>query len=283
MTGARPARKRPGIKASTLGGTSKSVLPDDVEECPGFPETFSTERTNDREASDIRSEDLLFMGSPLSLLGARILIAGAADDRLLAMMAQATRQQKPYITVANRCRTPLLLCRRYADAHDVKATTIEGDLAQTQLTGLYEMILVHYTLWFIPQPRCAFFLRNLGLSLDHGGRLILVHRHLPINQGSERATPTVDFSARILAALGTQGFRLPEDEARFRRRLETYADARRPRAVRAMNLMAVEAALAAAGFHIDERIDHDRRQTILYGGGEPTTMFTRIFVASFKG
>lgn len=216
----------------------------------------------------------------LSRPDACILIAGAADDRLLAITAQATRQQRACITVVDRCRTPLLLCRRYADSHDVIAPTSERDLAQTQVTGRYELILVHFTLRFIPQARRAFFLRNLGLSLTAGGRLILVQRNLPATRG-ELATPAA-FSAKILRGLSVRGVPLPEDEFRFRRRLETYAEAKHPR--RAMDFPSVEACFATAGFCIRERIDPDRQPTIsTWNGEQPTTIFTRIFVASFEG
>src|SRR5215467_4124293 len=44
----------------------------------------------------------------------RVLIAGAADAGLLAFTAQTMHNRVGAITVADRCPTPLEVCRRYA-------------------------------------------------------------------------------------------------------------------------------------------------------------------------
>jgi SAM-dependent methyltransferase len=216
---------------------------------------------------------------------ARILIAGAADHRLLRMTANANYRHRPHITVADRCSTPLSLCRRYADAHHLTVTTIEEDLGLRPLTGPYDLALAHYTLRFVPEARRQFFLRNLGRSLAPGGALVLVHGDRPAKRSGNGAALAREFSGKILSALSARGLPLPEDEARFRRRLETYAEARHPAEDRAVDMEAVEACLVSAGFRICQRIDRDRGRTISPGnGGEQlSVMFTRVFVASFEG
>src|SRR4051794_16578274 len=57
--------------------------------------------------------------------GGRSLIAGAADSRLFALVAQTTSGFGSAITVADRCRTPLLVCRRYAERRGLAVATIE--------------------------------------------------------------------------------------------------------------------------------------------------------------
>ena len=82
--------------------------------------------------------------------GGNALIAGAADSRLFGLVAQTVAGLPSAITVVDRCQTPLLVCRRYAERHGLAVATIEADIAQALPGGSYDMALAHLTLMFVP-------------------------------------------------------------------------------------------------------------------------------------
>src|SRR5262249_10306073 len=58
----------------------------------------------------------------------RILIAGAADSGVLALVVRAARGWDVSVTVLDRCATPLELCRRFADRWSLSVAAIRADL-----------------------------------------------------------------------------------------------------------------------------------------------------------
>jgi SAM-dependent methyltransferase len=209
---------------------------------------------------------------------ARILIAGAADAGLLAFVAGALEPQPADITVADRCPTPLAVCRRYAEANRFPITTIATDLTTTPLTERYDLAFLHNMLMLQPPDLHTPLLANLRRALEPRGTLILVNRVRTKMQASP--PPPAHFASQVVNALAGLGVALPENEGDFRRRLERYVDAQRRWSDVVIDRDHVEASLRAAGFAILRRIDHDRRQTApARDGGNPVPMQTNIFVA----
>jgi SAM-dependent methyltransferase len=216
--------------------------------------------------------------------GGRVLIAGAADSRLFGLVAQTVAGFPSAITVADRCRTPLLVCRRYAERHGLAVATIEADIAQALPGGPYDMALAHLTLMFVPVAAQAAFLRNLGQSLVKGGRLILVHWLRPDKPPTDQTMEARRYATRVLAALAARGVSLPEDQARFRCRIEGEYAVRRARDDNRIAFETVEAHLKAAAFRIRERIDARPVRTAL--ATDPTkaaAIDARTFIASHEG
>jgi SAM-dependent methyltransferase len=213
--------------------------------------------------------------------GGRALIAGAADFQLFALVAETTSGLAPTITVADRCRTPLLVCRHYAES----TRRHSGDgYTQAPPGGPYDMALAHLTLMFVPVAVQAAFLRNLGRSLVKGGKLILVHWLRPDKPPSDHTAEARRLVTRVLAALAARGVSLPEEEAQFRRRIEGEYAVRRARDDNRVPFETVEAHLTAAGFSIDERIDsRQTRTTIANDPAKTAAIDARIFIASYKG
>jgi 2-polyprenyl-3-methyl-5-hydroxy-6-metoxy-1,4-benzoquinol methylase len=166
-----------------------------------------------RTDGDAIISELRGLGRP----GLRVLIAGAADAGLLALAARGSLEFSPRITVADRCATPLAVCRRYATARGFAIETVQADLSNTALNGEFDAIVAHNVLGYIPKARHLLFLRNLAQSLTRDGTFILFCR-VPTTAltGVVFRTPRADMPA----ALAGQGIALPEDEAVFRRRIE---------------------------------------------------------------
>jgi SAM-dependent methyltransferase len=211
--------------------------------------------------------------------GSHVLIAGAADAGLFAMMAQATRTAMPDITIADRCGTPLSVCRRYAEMHRLAVRTVTTDLTAAPLAATHDLAFAHNVLMLMPLGLHASFLSNIRRSLAPDGIFILVNRVRVRSANTSRLPPT-HYATRILEALASRGVALPESEADFRRRLEQYAEEQHSWSDAIVGLEHVETSLAEAGLRIAERIDHFRRTTIPdRDGGQAIPMPTHIFVA----
>ncbi len=207
----------------------------------------------------------------------RVLIAGAADAGLLALMAQSLDPSRPHITVADRCATPLHVCTQYAATHALPVGTLVTDLISQPLSGKYELAFTHNLLRHLPRDRHVAFLRNLRDALTPGGVLILAHS-LPA--APTPGVPLSHYAARIFEALSSQGIGLPESEDRFRSRLEAYVESQ-PRWLDAIiSPDHVERVFDTAGFRIVRRIDHERRTSVPdRDGGATRPTPAHIFVA----
>jgi len=203
----------------------------------------------------------------------KLLIACAADAGLLAMAARATVAQGPAITVADRCATPLAVCRRFAETENLSLRTIQSDFFSTALGETYDVALAHNVLLFVPETLQVEFLRNIGRSLAGSGILILVSRGaLPQQPGNVPSLYRTH--SKMLAGLAARGIALPEDESLLRQRLARLDERRRKMlAPMQLNGERIEATLAAAGFDIIARSGHERRR---HDGGSqivPTFFF----------
>jgi SAM-dependent methyltransferase len=208
-----------------------------------------------------------------------LLIAGVADAGLLAFVTQTTRDLKPRITVADRCATPLAVCRRYADTHNLPIDTVLVDLTKTPSRSNYHLVFGHNILMLQPANLHAGFFGNIRDSLAPGGIFLLVHRVRPPNAKASHLPPK-HYASSILDALANNGVTIPESEVAFRRRLEAYAEFQHDWSDAVIDRSHVEDALAAAGLEIVERIDHERRRTIPdRDGGQAAPMPTHIFVS----
>ena len=214
----------------------------------------------------------------LAFRGARILIAGAADAGLLSLVAEATGDAKPDITIADRCETPLAVCRHYAQAHGLAIATLRTELADGPLEGRYDLILAHNLLLFIPAPVRSALLRNLAQALSDKGRLMLVVGMASPQQGGTARAQYRDH-AGLLEALRLRGIPLPEEESEFRRRIASLAEAWRARRAIILDRSAIETSLSAAGLMLVETIEHSRRRT-LAGEDEAAPVPTCAFIAS---
>ena len=207
----------------------------------------------------------------------RILIAGAADAGLLALTAQVTQGAAARINVADRCATPLAVCRRYGESHALEVATAHTDLTAVPLNARYDLAFAHNVLMLQPMAQHVGFLGNIRSSLEDNGAFVLVNR---VRVSKPKPIPPAHYATRILEALTARGIPLPEQESGFRKRLETYAEKQHAWSDAIIDVEHVEASLREAGFRITERIEHHRRRTVPdRDGGQPTPMPTHIFVA----
>jgi hypothetical protein len=146
--------------------------------------------------------------------GGNVLIAASADAGLLAFTHDAIGDLAPRITVADRCETPLAVCRRYATAEGIEISTARADLTETVPEGPFDAVIAHIVLRFIPAERRSNFLRRLGERLTPGGCIVLTHIEASagasayrsgmarrINEGFARRGLVIRDPARLEAAI----------------------------------------------------------------------------------
>jgi hypothetical protein len=187
--------------------------------------------------------------------GGNILIAGASDAGLLALMARATSGLNPSITVADRCETPLQICIRYAKSRRTELTVLKTDLAVATVWQRFDLIFMHGFLRFMPEAARGAMFRSLRTWLAPRGRII-VSEMLPVNLAPKPRDE--DYVDLVLSALRGRHVPLPEEEKLFRLRLEAGAGLLKARLAGAASHAGLRCHLAEAGFAIDLYTEYSR-------------------------
>jgi SAM-dependent methyltransferase len=99
----------------------------------------------------------------------KILIAGAADTGLLALVLRAAANNNVHICVLDICETPLELCRRVAHEWSLPIDTLKLDLRRLDVEQQFELVLVHGTLHFIAAADRHDVLNRIRRALGPGG------------------------------------------------------------------------------------------------------------------
>ncbi len=135
----------------------------------------------------------------------RVFISGSADYGLLSVVLDAFSQKKtvPEITVADRCATPLRLCRWYAERFGYSITTAQSQIADFRSETPFDLVCAHSLLLCIPHDEHAKVVANWQRLLRPGGLLLMANNLYP-EQRSKFSRFTADqvtaYRARIAAA-----------------------------------------------------------------------------------
>jgi SAM-dependent methyltransferase len=157
----------------------------------------------------------------------KALIAGSQDTGLLTLVARAGAGRGVDITVADRCDTPLEMCRRLAQEWSLPIATVRTDLVNLDAEHLFDVALVHGTLHFMPAESRPQVLARLARALRPDGRLVLqftTNRPVPeeLWQREQRS-----YSIWVVEELERQGVPPPEEREAFRLRLDAHAHRRK--------------------------------------------------------
>jgi SAM-dependent methyltransferase len=151
----------------------------------------------------------------------RVLISGCADYSAAAHALHACRAASvaARITALDRCRTPLLLNRWYADRCGATIETVHADILEHRDDAGYDLILTSSLLGYfdpITRPRLfasfAALLRPRGLAL-FANRLRPEPEDHPVGFGAGQAARFAARAAELAASLPPQA-RLTAEEAR---------------------------------------------------------------------
>jgi SAM-dependent methyltransferase len=180
----------------------------------------------------------------------RILIAGAADTGLLALVARAAADEAVDITVLDRCRTPLELCRRSAQRWSLGIETLHLDLMDLAIEAGFDIVFAHTVLTFIAPERRLDVLARLRRSLRPDGRLIMRFRTKGQIETDDLSKYRNRVPTHLIDELHAMGTPLPEPGDHFRQRIEAYANERHDREISEQSYAEIEAMLVTAGFTI---------------------------------
>jgi len=206
--------------------------------------------------------------------GGQVLIAGSADAGMLALAAQAAKTLAPQIVVADRCATPLAVCRRYAETHGLSIATLQTELGGALQSQSHDVVFADGVLQFMPRQSHAAVLRKLRGMMSARGALVLVER---VRTSGEGGSPRADGGTEVVKALATQGVALPEDEATFVLRLNGMLMARQKR-FNDCSAEDLERSLAEAGFRIRSLEPDQQQRIVILQNGDRVKM--RIVVAT---
>jgi hypothetical protein len=134
----------------------------------------------------------------------RVLISGASDYSMLALVLNAYRQEgiEPEITVVDRCETPLYLNRWYAEQKSTSIKTHAVNFLHYNRLEPFDLICTHSFMgYFSPDTRMALF-ANWQKRLRSGGKLVTVNRIRPYAKGRQgfSSSQAEDFHKKVQEA-----------------------------------------------------------------------------------
>jgi len=187
----------------------------------------------------------------------RVLIAGAADSGLLALTARAGAAFDIDIVVLDRCRTPLELCREFAQRWSLAADVLHRDLTDLDIAEGFDVVFADNILLFVKPERRIDVLSRLRRALRPNGRLVHIFNVGGRISGEIVPEYRAGYSRWILAELERQGIALPESPDAFIGRLDDYAREFESRDGAFNRLEQVLALHERAGFSIASCVEFD--------------------------
>jgi SAM-dependent methyltransferase len=182
----------------------------------------------------------------------KILIAGAADTGLLALVAQAAVGHKSDIAVLDGCETPLELCRRFAARWSFPIEVLHVDLRDFSAQSSFDIVFAHMTLTFIPPDNRLDVVSRIRRSLQPNGRLILRFRTREHTDSGNLLQYRERVPRHLIERLEKMNIPLPESREAFRSRAEAYAQERHVREGTEGDYAETAQLVEAAGFAIEK-------------------------------
>jgi SAM-dependent methyltransferase len=179
-----------------------------------------------------------------------VLIAGAADTGVLAMVAGAGAGGPVNIVVLDRCETPLELCRRLAQRWALPIATLHEDLGNLHRPAHFDIVFAHGTLHFFNPDRRVDVLARMRRALRPGGCLVLRANAGGRIEGELTGEGRDGYPAWVPEELARIGVPLPEPAEAFRERLRMHAVSREHREGAFATAEEIKATLVQAGFAI---------------------------------
>jgi hypothetical protein len=180
----------------------------------------------------------------------KVLIAGSQDTGLLAFVARAAGTATIEITVVDRCASPLESCRGLAQAWSLPIETMHQDLMNLEVKNIFDLVLVHGTLHYIPPDRRIDVLIRLRQALRTAGVLVLLFNTGSRIVGEASSEGREYYATWVIEELQRVGVPLPEERETFAARLRVHAENRERREGTFGRPEEVHELLAKSGFDV---------------------------------
>jgi len=179
-----------------------------------------------------------------------VLIAGAQDTGLMALVARAAGPYDADITVLDRCASPLQACRRLAREWSLPLKTLHEDLTTFQLRNCFDIVVVHGTLHYILPEARSRVLAQLRLALRPIGRLVLLFNTGQRVAGDIASEARGNYADWVIEELQRVGIPLPEQRQAFAEKLKVHAQRRETREGTFSHPEEVQGLLVSSGFEL---------------------------------
>lgn len=152
----------------------------------------------------------------------RVLLSGAADHALLALVFAAFVERRPEVTVLDLCDTPLLLNRWYAERVGASIATRRSNILEFEEQQPFDVICTHAFLGNFDAAQRVALAAKWRALLRPGGKVVTVNRLRPEHDAQWIAF-SVDqvwsYRARVEEAARARALPIP----RLGRAAESYA------------------------------------------------------------
>ncbi|KAA3623673.1 MAG: class I SAM-dependent methyltransferase [Proteobacteria bacterium] len=162
-------------------------------------------------------------GKPL-----RILVSGAADHAMLAVVSTALCDRAPHakFTVVDVCPTPLLANRRFAKKTGLSVETVRADIVAYGEPSTFDAIFSHSFLGNFDEENRPRLIEAWHRLLKPRGRVIMINRVRPAADTPTQFSPETAnlFVDRVAAAAKAAGQLKGTDTESLARRARTYVE-----------------------------------------------------------
>lgn len=200
-------------------------------------------------------------------------VAACADTALLSTLAHAayradgTLFDRSHFTVLDRCRTPLTLCKDYAEEHGLQIQTEIVDLLDTSKTFPADIIALHNFLPFVPQDMHIRLLQMLGSWLKETGCIMIWNPVLPSGDQDRSESRRKDQGAEIMALVNSGVIEIDEPTDVFLARLNHNLEDPRVGGQRFTDIDSLPNLIRSAGLQVrsvEDIRDHGGYRNLLY-------------------
>ena len=183
----------------------------------------------------------------------KILVAGAADTGVPALIARAGAPYGITMVVLDCCNTPLELNRHFFKRLSVPIETMLQDLKELDVAGEFDIVLAHSVLQMITPDCRKDVLLRLGRALRPKGQLLNLYNTGQRMTGGLLPEYLGNYARWVIDELDRLRVSLPERREAFFARLNAYAQERQAREGAFRNADEVDTLMQEAGFRIKHR------------------------------
>jgi len=213
--------------------------------------------------------------------GTRILIAGSADTGTLCAVGRASGEKQPEITIVDRCPAPLALIDEFAGSRAAGTRTLCQNLLELDVEQSFDIVLINYTLSYIPPNRRVELFQRLADALVPGGALVCASKLLSATKpGNENMTD--DWAERAFEKIRAAGTGTLVSDGELQALLRRGALARISRRSENPTLSELESYVTRAGLAPGEELKTARERALSADGTSAAELDPSIIVSALR-
>ncbi len=208
----------------------------------------------------------------------RVLLAGAADTGVFALLMRSVAPLRPRCAVVDRCRAPLQVIGDYAAARGVACERVQQDLLRWTPAEPYDLVLAHYTLSFVAGDELVAAVAAIARCTAAGGHaLVALKAGRPASEAQAAAFRDAWLS-EARASIEASGLADRVERAELDALLAAHAQARTRRKTMLLPVADVRACFERAGMRVVDEVAAGRRRRLRVGGVEDVEGSTALLL-----